>query len=138
MIALCGKKMAIKPLPPKPTDSELAILHVLWRSGTATVRQVHSELSKEQTTGYTTVLKTMQIMAEKGLVVRDESQKTHIYSPAISEQQAQKRFVQDLLDKVFNGSARNLVLRALSTKKASEADMKEIRNLLNELEGGKK
>ena len=122
---------------PKPTAAELAILQVLWDRGPSTVRDVHEALSERQT-GYTTVLKLMQIMAEKGLVVRDESQKTHVYRVAASEERTQKQLVGDLLDRAFGGSMQKLVMQALKSKKASEAELAELRRLLDELERGKK
>jgi predicted transcriptional regulator len=121
---------------PKPTDGELAILSVLWRRGPRTVREVHSEFNETRETGYTTVLKMLQIMAEKGLVKRDEKQKTHIYHAALAQKEAQRWFVGDLLERVFHGSAHRLVLQALSTKKATAAELAEIRKLLDEMEGG--
>ncbi len=123
---------------PKPTEGELAILRVLWRQGPGTVRAVHTALGEAQETGYTTVLKMMQIMAEKGLVTRDESQKTHVYTATLTQKEAQRRFVGDLLDRVFDGSAHNLVLQALSTKKASATELASIRKLLDEMERGAK
>jgi BlaI family transcriptional regulator, penicillinase repressor len=123
---------------PKPTEGELAILRVLWRHGPGTVRAVHTALGEAQETGYTTVLKMMQIMAEKGLVTRDESQKTHVYTATLTQKEAQRRFVGDLLDRVFDGSAHNLVLQALSTKKASATELASIRKLLDEMERGAK
>ena len=123
---------------PKPTDGELAILSVLWRRGPRTVREVHSEFNETRETGYTTVLKMLQIMAEKGLVTRDETQRTHIYQAALAQSVAQRWFLRDLLDRVFNGSAHRLVLQALSTPKASSAELAEIRRLLDEMEKGGK
>ena len=125
-----------KRMLPKPTDGELAILSVLWRHGPRTVREVFAEFNRTRETGYTTVLKMLQIMAQKGLVTRDETRKTHIYRAALAQGEAQRRFVGDLLDRVFNGSAHRLVLQALSTKKASAAELAEIRRLLDEMEGG--
>jgi predicted transcriptional regulator len=102
---------------PRPTDSELAILRVLWNEGPSTVRQVHEQLSAEQATGYTTVLKLMQIMFEKGLVARDEAQRAHVYTPVVSEQKTQRQLVTDLLERAFEGSASKMVLQALATRK---------------------
>jgi BlaI family penicillinase repressor len=127
-----------KTSPPKPTDSELAILRVLWRSGPATVRAVHDELNRSQETGYTTVLKLLQIMTEKGLVKRDESERSHVYQPAFSEERVQRQLVGHLLERAFGGSAQKLVLQALAAKKSSPADLAEIRKLLDEMEGGAK
>ena len=114
----------------RPTDAELAILRVLWSRGPSTVRQVHEALSRERETGYTTVLKFMQIMTEKGLVERDESERTHVY-------QARLTLVDNLLEKAFGGSASQLVIRALAAKPASADELAQIRRLLDELEGGK-
>lgn len=122
---------------PKPTDAELAILRVLWRTGPATVRAVHTELSRVEPTGYTTVLKMLQIMTEKGLVTRDESQRSHVYRPVYSEQSVQRRLVSHLLDRAFGGSAKQLVLQALSAKRATPQELAEIRRLLDEMEGGR-
>jgi BlaI family transcriptional regulator, penicillinase repressor len=116
-----------------PTDAELAILGVLWRRGPSTVREVHDALSPIQGTGYTTVLKLMQLMAQKGLVVRDESQRSHVYRPATAEAQTQRRLVGELMDKAFAGSAAQLVMRALSVKRATKGELDEIRHLLDEL-----
>jgi predicted transcriptional regulator len=116
-----------------PTDAELAILGVLWRRGPSTVREVHDALSPTQGTGYTTVLKLMQLMAQKGLVIRDESQRSHVYRPASAEAQTQRRLVGDLMDRAFAGSAAQLVMRALSVKRASKGELEEIRHMLDEL-----
>ena len=128
------------PAPlPQPTPSELAILRVLWRRGRGTVRDVLEALNAERggnPAGYTTVLKLMQIMADKGLVVRDESHRTHVYAPAAGEEQTQRRLVKDLIERVFNGSARKLVLHALSARKATPQEIAEIRSLLDEMERG--
>jgi predicted transcriptional regulator len=122
--------------PPKPTDAELAILRVLWQRGASTVRDVWEELSPHQHTGYTTVLKTMQIMAEKGLLARDETDRSHVYRAARSEAQTQRQVVGHLLDRLFSGSAPKLVMQALAAKKATPAELAEIRKLLNDMEGG--
>ena len=123
---------------PRPTDAELEILKVLWRRGPSTVREVFETLGETRGTGYTTVLKLMQIMAEKGLVTRDESERAHRYAPALEEDEAQRRLVGDLLRKAFDGSARDLVLHALSAERASAEELSEIRRMLDELEGGKR
>lgn len=120
---------------PRPTDAELAILRVLWKLGPSTVRQVHDAMSGEQSTGYTTVLKLMQIMTDKGLLDRDESQRAHVYAPRVSEQKTQRQLVSDLLERAFAGSTAQLVLQALSSKKASSRDIEEIRTLLDSMEG---
>jgi predicted transcriptional regulator len=120
---------------PRPTDAELEILKVLWRRGPSTVREVFETLGETKGTGYTTVLKLMQIMAEKGLVVRDESERAHRYEPAAPEDETQRRLVGDLLRKAFDGSAKKLVMQALSTERASAEELSEIRRMLDELEG---
>jgi len=119
---------------PLPTDAELAILAVLWRLGPSTVRDVHEALRASQDTGYTTVLKLLQIMIQKGLVKRDESQRSHVYRAAVPADRMQKRLVGDLLDKAFSGSAHDLVMRALSIKPASREELAAIRALLDEAE----
>ena len=121
---------------PLPTDSELAILQVLWQQGSCTVRDVHARFEKNRPTGYTTVLKLMQIMADKGLVSRDESNRAHVYSANLAEEETQTRLVDDLLGRAFSGSAEQLVLRALSAKQASPEELERIRNMLDSLEGG--
>jgi predicted transcriptional regulator len=126
-----------KSSTPKPTDAELAILRVLWSLGPATVRAVHVELCRARETGYTTVLKMLQIMIDKGLVRRNESERSHVYEAAYSEQQVQRRLLGHLLDQAFGGSAPKLVMQALAAKKASPAELAEIRRLLDELEDGK-
>jgi predicted transcriptional regulator len=113
----------------KPTDAELAILRVLWSRGPSTVRQVAATMDREA--GYTTVLKLLQIMAEKGLVTRDESARTHIYEAAYTEDQTQQQLVMDLVERAFDGSAAKLVLQALASKKATPEELDEIRKLLN-------
>ncbi len=123
---------------PKPTEAELAILRVLWQRGPSTVRDVWEQLSPKQRTGYTTVLKTLQIMFEKGLVKRDETARSHVYDARVSEEQTQRKLVSHLLEGAFAGSARKLVLQALSVKRASAEDLAEIRRLLDEMEGGSK
>ena len=126
----------MKALRRKPTDAELAILRVLWARGPSTVRQVAEVMGRE--TGYTTVLKLMQIMTEKGLVVRDESQRAHVYEASHSEQRMQRHIVADLVERAFGGSPAKLVMQALSGRKASAAELNEIRELLDELEGDKR
>lgn len=117
-----------------PTDRELAILGVLWDKGPSTVREVHEALSRDDETGYTTTLKLMQIMVEKGLLVREDDGRRHIYRPALSEEKTQKDLVQDLLDRVFAGSAEKLVMRALSARKVPPKELKRIREMLDEME----
>jgi predicted transcriptional regulator len=119
---------------PGPTAGELAILAVLWDKGPSTVRDIHEALHQDTETGYTTTLKLMQIMVEKGLLVREDDGRRHIYRPALSEEKTQKQLVQDLLDKVFAGSAEKLVMRALSAKKVSPKELQRIREMLDEME----
>jgi BlaI family transcriptional regulator, penicillinase repressor len=119
---------------PLPTGAELAILTVLWKRGPSTVRDVHEALRGSQDTGYTTVLKLLQIMTQKGLVKRDESQRSHVYRAAVTEDRTQRRLVGELLDKAFAGSAGDLVMRALSVKPASPAEIAAIRAMLDEAE----
>jgi BlaI family penicillinase repressor len=121
----------------KPTAAELEILGTLWRLGKATVRQVHAAQRKSKPTGYTTTLKLMQIMAQKGLVARNESERTHVYRAAVKKEVAQRRMAADLVDRVFGGSAAELVLRVLSHKRASREEIAEIRRMLDEHEGGR-
>src|SRR5579859_4361472 len=121
-----------KPAPPKPTDAELAVLRVLWQRGPSTVREVWLEMNRAQDTGYTTILKTLQIMRVKGLVARDETDRSHIYRPAVAQEETQRQLVGHLLERVFSGSARKLVMQALSVKKASREELAEIRKLLDE------
>lgn len=118
----------------RPTDAELSILRVLWTRGASTVRQVHQALAGGEGVGYTTVLKLLQIMAEKGLVERDASQRAHVFSASASEAATQGHLVGDLLDRAFEGSASRLVLRALSERPASSSELAEIRQLLDSLE----
>ena len=125
---------AMTPSGRKPTDAELAILRVLWSRGPSTVRQVTDDLERES--GYTTVLKLLQIMTEKGLVVRDETARTHVYQATFSENQTQRQLITDLLDRAFDGSAAKLVMQALASKKTSPAELEEIRRLLNKHRGG--
>ena len=119
-----------------PTNAELEILQVLWTRGQATVREVLADLSARREVGYTTVLKQMQIMAEKGLVKRDESVKPQVYTPAKSRGVTQKQLTKDLLERLFDGSPGKLVMQALSSKRASREELAEIRELLDELEEG--
>jgi BlaI family transcriptional regulator, penicillinase repressor len=123
---------------PRPTDAELSILRVLWSLGPSTVRDVNEQLNKHAPTGYTTVLKLLQIMTEKGLVVRDETERAHIYEARLSEQKTQRQLLGDLADRAFGGSAAKLVMQALSGRKTSAEDLSAIRELLDRLEGGVK
>lgn len=117
----------------KPTESELEILRVLWERGEATVREVHEELSKIKDAGYTTTLKLMQIMHEKGMVKRDESNKTHKYIPLLSREKTQKQFVGKMIDTLFQGSSSQLVMQALGNHKASKEELEEIQKLIDNL-----
>ena len=118
----------MKGLRRKPTDAELAILAVLWSKGPSTVRQIAEEMGREA--GYTTILKLLQIMTEKGLVVRDEAARTHIYAAAYTQDQTQRQLVTDLLDRAFDGSAAKLVLQALAAGRTSPEELAEIKKLL--------
>ena len=118
----------MKGLRRKPTDAELAILTVLWSRGPSTVRQIAEEMGREA--GYTTILKLLQIMTEKRLVVRDEAARTHIYEAALTQDQTQRQLVTDLLERAFDGSAAKLVLQALAASKTSPEELAEIRKLL--------
>ena len=123
------------PTHRRPTEAECNILSVLWERGSATVRQVYEDLSKRQEVGYTTVLKFMQIMTEKGLIERDTSVRPQVFSPAREKSEVQGDMVRDLLDRVFGGSTESLVLRALSTRPSSPEELAAIRQHLDQLEG---
>lgn len=123
--------MTIKKL--KPTESELEILQVLWEKQEATVREVHEELSKTKDSGYTTTLKLLQIMFEKGLVTRDDSNKTHIYQPAVTKQKTQKQLLDKMINTLFAGSSTQLVLQALGNQKTSKDELEEIQKYLDNL-----
>lgn len=117
----------------KPTEGELEILQILWSKGLATVREVHEELSRMKDVGYTTTLKLMQIMHEKGLVQRDESMRTHVYKAAVNKEKTQKHLLTKMIDSLFGGSSTQLVLQALGDHKASAAELEEIQRLLDNL-----
>ena len=117
----------------KPTESELEILQVLWEKDKASVREVHEELLKTKEAGYTTTLKLMQIMFEKGLVSRDDSFKTHIYRPSVSKEKTQQHLLGKMINTLFGGSSTELVLQALGNHKASASELEEIQRLLNNL-----
>ncbi|MFH1998210.1 MAG: BlaI/MecI/CopY family transcriptional regulator [Planctomycetota bacterium] len=123
---------------PRPTEGELAILHILWKQGPSTVRQVHEALSRSRNTGYTTTLKLLQIMNEKGLVDREATHRSHVYTARLAEEKIQHRLVTDLLKHAFDGSAQKLIMQALSAKKTSAQELAQIRSLLDELERGTK
>jgi predicted transcriptional regulator len=117
-----------------PTEKELAILKVLWSRGPSTVRQVNDQIGQTHKTGYTTTLKLMQIMTDKGLLTRDDTPFKHIYKPAVSEEITQQQIVANMLDTVFAGSAEKLVMRALDTRQVSPEELKKIRQLLDQME----
>ena len=123
--------------PPRPTDAEMAILRVVWERGPSTVRQIHDVLGETRAIGYTTVLKLLQIMTEKGLVKRDTTQRTHVYAAKRSEQETLRQVVRHLLDRAFGGSVPKLVLHALETKRASREELAGIRRLLDDWERGR-
>ena len=116
---------------PRPTDAELAILRILWDRGPSTVRQVHEILGRERQAAYTTALKLLQIMTEKGLVERDERDRTHIYRARLSEETTQRQLVKDLVDRAFAGSSSKLVLQALASKRASAEELRDIRKAID-------
>lgn len=123
---------------PRPTDAELEILNVIFRRGPSTVREVYEEINHVKPSGYTTVLKTMQIMADKGLLTRDESARAHLYKTSVSQEETQQQLVGDLLHRAFEGSASNLVMRALASKKTSREELNQIKAMLKELEEGER
>ena len=119
----------------KPTESELEILNILWQNDVATVREVHEELAKSKDVGYTTTLKLMQIMHEKGLVRRDESMRTHVYQPAVNKEKTQKHLLDKMIDSLFGGSSTQLVLQALGggDQKVSAEELEQIQTLIDNL-----
>ena len=117
----------------KPTESELEILQVLWKKGLATVREVHEELAALKDAGYTTTLKLMQIMHEKGLVKRDDSMRTHIYQAAVSKEKTQKHLLGKMIDSLFGGSHTQLVIQALGEHKATEEELEKIQQMIDSL-----
>jgi predicted transcriptional regulator len=121
----------------QPNDVELAILRVLWQRGSGSVREVHEALKRGRQTGYTSTLKMMQVMLEKGLLKRDESTRPQVYRPAVPEAQTQRRILRDLIQKVFGGSAHKLVLRAVESHRIDKNELNEIRDFLGQLERGK-
>jgi BlaI family transcriptional regulator, penicillinase repressor len=123
--------------PPRPTDTELAILRILWDRGASTVRDVHDALARERPAAYTTALKMLQIMTVKGLVRRDDSDRTHIYQAKLSEEQTQRQLVRDLVDRAFGGSASKLVLQALASKRATAEELLEIRKMIESRRDGR-
>ncbi|PRY14874.1 putative transcriptional regulator [Pontibacter ummariensis] len=123
---------------PKPTDAELEILQVLWQYGPSTVRFVHEQLSKTKEAGYTTTLKLMQIMAEKGMLEADKTSRSHVFRPLLQEEDTQRQLLDRFLDSAFRGSAGKLVMQALGNRSTSKEELDEIRDLLDKLEGGTK
>jgi predicted transcriptional regulator len=121
----------------RPTPGELEILGVLWRQGPSTVRQVHDALRAHRATGYTTVLKLMQIMADKGLVARDMSRRPHVYAARLEEGAAQRSLVRELIARAFGGSAARLAVHALSSATATDEELAEVRRLLDQIESRK-
>ena len=118
----------------KPTDAELEILHVLWQNGPSTVRQVHDQLTQTRDMGYTTALKFMQIMHEKGLLTRTEDAKSHVYTAHVTEEDTQRTLLDRFVETAFRGSASKLVLQALGQHKASREELDEIKSLLNQID----
>ena len=121
---------------PQPTKTELNILRILWVNGESTVREVHEALNQEESSGYTTALKMLQVMHQKGLVIRDDSQRAHVYSAAVSKLETQSTFLSDLVNRLFDGSTSQLVLQALgNTPKADKEQLEKIQVLLSEIDG---
>ncbi len=131
MVEITRSKCAL----PLPTEAELEILNILWTTGPNTVREVHTALSGKQT-GYTTVLKQMQVMAEKGLLIRSERFRSHVYEVRVPKEQTQKLLARNLLQRAFDGSTKNLVLGALSSQKVSSSELAEIRSMIDAFERG--
>jgi predicted transcriptional regulator len=125
--------MARRPTP-RPTDAELAILRVLWERGPSTVRQVHDVLSANREFAYTTTLKLLQLMTEKGVAVREEDGRVHLYRAAVAQEETQRHLIRDLVDRAFGGSPSQLVMQALAATPASAEELREIRRLLKEHE----
>ena len=132
------ERMPMKQNARRPTDAELTILQVLWDRGPSTVREVYKILNSDRNVGYTTVLKFMQIMTDKGLVERDESCRPQLYRPCLPREQTERQLIKDLVDRAFGGSAKRLVMQALEVKKASPGELAQIEKLLNKLERGEK
>jgi BlaI family transcriptional regulator, penicillinase repressor len=124
--------------PTRPTDAELEILRIIWSRGPSTVREVFEEMAKGRNAGYTTVLKFMQIMLEKGLLKRTEAHRVHVYEAAAPAEQTQRQLVRDLADRAFGGSPSSLMMQALAAKPASKAELAAIRKMLDEYETGRK
>ena len=121
---------------PQPTRTELSILNILWEKGPCTVREVHEAMNASESSGYTTALKMLQVMHQKGQVIRDDSQRAHVFAAAMSKESTQNLFLADLADRLFDGSTSRLVMQALgNSPSASNSEMKEIRDILSRLEG---
>ncbi|MHB8930911.1 MAG: BlaI/MecI/CopY family transcriptional regulator [Melioribacteraceae bacterium] len=127
-----------KKQTPRPTDSELEILRILWENGASTVKAVNEKLNEKKESGYTTTLKMLQIMYEKNLVVRDENERSHVYKAAINQDEIQKVLLDKLLTSAFSGSAANLVMQALGNSQPSKEELKKIKELLNQIERERK
>lgn len=125
---------------PRPTETELEILRVLWKLGPSTVRQVHKILNRERETevGYSTALKMLQVMTQKGLVERDDTERPQVYTTRVPQEQTQRQLVKDLLNRAFGGSVRQLMMQALSAKEASEEEIEQLEQLLDKFEEKKK
>ena len=121
-----------------PTESEMEILQILWQIGSCTVREVHETLSEKKDVGYTTTLKIMQIMADKNLVLRDTSSRTHVYTAAIDQESTQKSMLSNFITNTFGGSASSLVLQALGNHKTNDIELREIKNLIEQIENAQK
>jgi predicted transcriptional regulator len=128
------KELLMKKNARRPTDAELTILQVLWNKGPSTVRQVYKIIGSDKNVGYTTVLKLMQIMTDKGLVERDENCRPQLYRSRLPREQTERQLIKDLVDRAFGGSAKRLVMQALEVKKASPSELAQIEKLLNKLE----
>ena len=126
------------PKLPKPTDAEIDILNIIWDHGAATVRQVHDRLSVTKPSQYTTTLKLMQILAEKGLLLRDQSERSHVYRASLAREQLQRDVAGYLLQRVFRGSARSLLVGALAAKRTSPEELADLRKMLDDYEKGRK
>jgi predicted transcriptional regulator len=124
-----------RPSSSQPTEVEMQILGILWELGESPVREIHRKLEAAKGTSYSTTVKMLGIMLDKGLVSRNENAQPHVYKPALTRERAGKRLVRDLIDKVYSGSAHSLVLQALSTQRATQEERDEIRRLLDKMEG---
>lgn len=125
-----------RPSSTQPTEVELGILRVLWEQGPSTARQIHDRIAADRETNYSTTVKMLSVMLDKGLVKRNDKVRPQVFRPAVSQERTQQRILKDVIQKVYDGSAASLVLQALASKKATPDELAEIRRLLNELEGG--